>query len=286
MIDGMISNHYIALLDQDTILIKHPKDNDKTVKLYRIIALKTFRLTEFDKTIEKGTIGGFIEGLHNVDPDAPVWIANRARVFDDAKILHGSYISDSAVIFGNAQIKASRIKNYARAYGNVNIVESTISDLAEIKDNATLVNCNINNSAMVFNDANLTRCSLNIGSCARGNVIAIDTKLNNTTQIGGNARLINCELFNDAKVFDGRHDDKIFDDENELVYEVFDGNINDLQPVEFKFEGQTYNGYAWLIPGKSRSLVYSDMHGKEVLKTKLGMNLTVTAEELFNKPVF
>lgn len=284
--EEMISNSYVALLDQDTVLITHPLDKNKRVKLYRIVALKSFKLLDFDISIRQGTVGGLVEGLHNLDPDSPVWVANRARVFDNAKIMYGSLVTDSCVVFGNAEIRASRLKNYARVHGRAQVIDSTLSDLVEVKDNATVLESTMENSTMAFNNANLQRCHLKVGSCARGNVIAIDTVLDETTQIGGDARLINCKLLHDAKVFDGRHEDQTFDDETELKYEAFDGNLNDLQPVSFTFEGHNYNGYAWLIPGKSRSIVYSDSNGKNVLKTRTGMNLTITSEDLFGKPTF
>jgi carbonic anhydrase/acetyltransferase-like protein (isoleucine patch superfamily) len=282
----MIHNGYVALLDQDTVNLKHPTIENKFIKLYRICALKTFKLSEFGITIEKNTVGGYVEGLHNLDPDIPSWVGHRSRVFDNAKISYGSLLTESCVVFGNAEIKASRLKNYARVLGDAKVVESTLEDLVEIKDNATVVNSHMKNSTMAFNNATVQGSSLEIGSCARGDSILIDSHLTDTTQVGGTAKLINCNLLHDAKVFEGKHENITFDEEQELVYETFSGNLNDLKPVTFEFEGRTYSGYAWLIPGKSRSLVYQDKFGKNILKTRNSMNLTVTAKQLFGTEFF
>jgi len=284
--EGMIHNGYLALLDQDTVQLKHPTIQNKLIKLYRTIALKSFKLTEFDITIEKGTVGGYVEGLHNFNELTPSWVHHRCRVFDNAKISHGSYLTDSCVVFGNAEIRASRLKDHARVSENAIVVESTLEKLSDVKGNATLLQCRTTNSTMVFDNANLQRTSLEMGSCARGDVIALDCKLYDTTQIGGTAKLVNCVLKNDAKVFDGEYNDTTFDEETELVYETFRGNLSDLQHVTFTFEGVSYNGYAYIIPGKSRSLVYKDKSAKYILKTRNQMNLTVTSKQLYDTDVF
>ena len=149
----MIHNSYVALLDQDKITIKHPTNDSRQVTLYRICALKTFKLPAFDIVIEKNTVGGYVQGLHNLDPEAPSWVGHRSRVFDDAKILHGSLLTESCVVFGNAEIRASRLKHYARVLDDAQIIESTLENLVEVKGSATVLKSTMCNSTMVFNNA-------------------------------------------------------------------------------------------------------------------------------------
>tara|TARA_Y100000389_G_C17456332_1_gene518443 strand:+ start:2349 stop:3206 length:858 start_codon:yes stop_codon:yes gene_type:complete len=284
--DQMIHNSYVALLDQDKITIKHPTNDSRQVTLYRICALKTFKLPAFDIVIEKNTVGGYVQGLHNLDPEAPSWVGHRSRVFDDAKILHGSLLTESCVVFGNAEIRASRLKHYARVLDDAQIIESTLENLVEVKGSATVLKSTMCNSTMVFNNASIQDSSLKIGSCVRGNAIVLNTTLTDTTQIGGDARVVDCKLSNDAKIFDGKHEGKTFNVSQDLIYETFDGNLNDLKPVSFQFSGTDYSGYAWHIPGKSRSLVYRDKAGKHVLKTRNSMNLSITSKQLYDTDTF
>jgi carbonic anhydrase/acetyltransferase-like protein (isoleucine patch superfamily)/uncharacterized coiled-coil protein SlyX len=166
------------------------------------------------KTIELHTIGGYVESIDNLDPDVPVWVDHRARVFDSAKILNGSLVSESCVIYGNAEINASRVRHYARIHGNAKILKSTIKDLSEIKGNVVLTNCQVGNSAMVFEDAVVNNTILETGSCVRGQANVDRSILKDASQIQGNSQVINCKLSGRAVILDGMH-------QNETLYEDY-----------------------------------------------------------------
>lgn len=300
----MVQNDYVALLDADTINVKHPITK-KTIKLYRTIALKSFKLDRYDsaiiselerlteefssinsqileledkqenlnvvineltlkeefrrvkelqselkvnakhlenlktlaedielkisnnknildtKTIEKHTIGGYVQSIDNLDPNNPVWVDHRARVFDTAKIINGSLVTESCVIFGNAEIDASRVKHYARVHGNSKIVKSTVKDLSEIKGDAQLFNCQVGNSAMVFENAIVRNTILETGSCIRGNSIVDNCILKDASQIQGNSEVENCKLGGRSVILNGNHSNETFYEDYNLKTESY-----------------------------------------------------------------
>lgn len=300
----MVQNDYVALLDADTISVKHPLTK-KTIKLYRTIALKSFKLDRYDsaiiseleklteqfssinnqileledtqenlnvvinemtlkeefrrvkelqseletnakhlenlktlaedielkmlnnknildtKTIEKHTIGGYVQTIDNLDPNNPVWVDHRARVFDTAKIINGSLVTESCVIFGNAEIDSSRVKHYARVHGNSKIVKSTVKDLSEIKGDAQLFNCQVGNSAMVFENAIVRNTILETGSCIRGNSIVDNCILKDASQIQGESEVTNCKLGGRAVILDGNHSNETFYEDYNLKTESY-----------------------------------------------------------------
>jgi carbonic anhydrase/acetyltransferase-like protein (isoleucine patch superfamily) len=300
----MVQNDYVALLDADTINVKHPITK-KTIKLYRTIALKSFKLDRYDsviiselgklreefeliqneiielqtkqenfnvvineltlkeefrrvkelqseletnskrledlliqsedidlkmtnkrnildtKTIEKHTIGGYVQSLDNLDPDNPVWVDHRARVFDNAKILHGSLITESCVIYGNAEISSSRVKHYARIHGDSKVIKSMVKDLSEIKGNVKLFNCQLSNSSMVFENADVNNTILETGSCIRGNAVVNNCILKDTAQIQGKSQVTNCKLGGRAVILDGIHENQSFYEDYNLKTESY-----------------------------------------------------------------
>ena len=173
------------------------------------------------KTIEKHTIGGYVESLDNLDPVNPVWVDHRARVFDSAKILNGSLVTESCVIFGNAEIDASRVKHYARVHGNAKVTKSTVKDLSEIKGDAKIFNCQVGNSAMVFENATVNDTILETGSCIRGNSIVINCILKDTAQIQGDSQVTNCKLGGRAVILEGNHENETFYEDYNLKTESY-----------------------------------------------------------------
>jgi carbonic anhydrase/acetyltransferase-like protein (isoleucine patch superfamily) len=173
------------------------------------------------KTIEIHTIGGYVESIDNLDPDNPVWVDHRARVFDNAKILNGSLVTESSVIFGNSEIDASRIKNYARIHGNSKITKSTVKGLSEIKGNVKLFNCQVSNSAMIFEHADVSNTILETGSCIRGNAVVDRSILKDTSQIQGNSQVVNCKLGGRAVILEGEHSNASFYEDYNLKTESY-----------------------------------------------------------------
>lgn len=157
------------------------------------------------RTIEIHTIGGYAQSIDNFDPKNPVWIGNRARIFDSAKLLNGSLITESAMIFGDAKVDCSRIKNYARVHGNAEVIKSTLQDLCEVKGNVKLTNTQVSNSAMIFEGATVSDSILETGACIRGNCVVNKCILKDASQIQGDSEVINCKLSGRYVILEGRH---------------------------------------------------------------------------------
>lgn len=183
--------------------------NDVKSKLdhYKSIAEK--------RTIEVHSIGGYVQSIENLDSDTPVWVDHRSRVFDNSKILNGSLVTESCVIFGDAVVNASRLKNYARVHGKSEVINSYLEGLCEVKGNAKITRCQLSNSAMIFEDAVVENCILSTGTCIRGKSQVTDSILNDASQIQGESIVKNCKLSGRYVILDGEHiNQSYFEDYN------------------------------------------------------------------------
>lgn len=171
------------------------------------------------KVIEMHSIGGYVESLENLDPDNPVWVDHRCRVFDNAKILKGSLVTEGAVIFGNSIIESSRVRNYARIHGDAHIINSSIQDLTEIRGKSRVINTHVKNSAMIFENSRVEDCVLETGSCIRGNSYVKSSILKDTSQIQGDSEVINCKLSGRAVILNGNHQNESFYEDYNLKTE-------------------------------------------------------------------
>lgn len=189
----MIENEYAALLQHDTIKMRHPSKKDSVVTLYRIISTKSFKLTKFNKNVEKYDIGGYVESIDNLDPTNPVWIDHSGRVFDDAKILNGSYIRNVALIYENAKVDSSEVSDHCRVHGNSIVENSTLSSMAECKDNSVIKNnSKIKNSSKIYGDAVIDNSTFKVAATALGKCIVKDSSISDICLIDGDAEISNC----------------------------------------------------------------------------------------------
>lgn len=225
----MVQNSYIGLLDKDTITIKHPITK-QDVKLFRVISLKSFRLEIYNhenpeepilKPVKQFSIGGWVQSLDNLDTE-PVWVDHRVRVFDKAKIVSGSLVTENCLIFGNSVIESSRLENYCRIHGDAHVKNCKISDLTEVKGKTRIENSILKNSSMVFEDAIVENCELSVGSCIRGKAHVKFSKLTDTSQIQGDSQVSNCELSGRSVILTGVHENQNYFQDDNLKIDFFD----------------------------------------------------------------
>lgn len=276
---------YIGLLDNDWIEMKHPKTR-KFIKLYRIIALRTFQITplkqinldEFEvhirykkkieedlrkvservasyqkyhdgiqdskdniaimkaaanihrekfnksqleselnkfskfetQTISAYRIGGYVQGLDNIDSINPVWIDNKCRVFDNAKVLDESFLTESVVLYDNAIVRNSRLRNYVKIRDNASADNSYISDLVELKGNATIHRAFMSNSSMAFGDAVIQESIMNTGTIVRGNCRVSNSILYDISQVQGDSVVNGCNLSGRYCITEGKHENESY----------------------------------------------------------------------------
>lgn len=206
---------YLQLLTYDVIQIKHPSTK-KLISLYRIIALKTFKVG--DVIVEKYSIGGYVQSLDNIDQNTYNWVDGKSKVFDTAVISNGTYTNHNALIFGNAKVSRSQVINYARISGDSVVEDTLVTDLAEIRGNTTAIECELYNSSLIFENAEANNCKLHNGANLRGNSKSINCVLYDTAEVGGTAFAQNCKLTGGAYFKNGEHSNEVIDRDLELKF--------------------------------------------------------------------
>lgn len=194
---------YIELLPHDFITIKDPTDH-REIKLYRIISTQTFKMNvvregswnfQEDITIDRYTVGGYVESLDNINSDdQPVWISGSAKVWGKAKITNGTYLADSACVYGNAIVENSYIGNNARIFGKSQLKNSVCVDMVTVKDNTKLNGTIMLNQSMIYGNAVANKSKITGGSYVFGNSIITNTVLNDYSCIGGTSIVENTTL--------------------------------------------------------------------------------------------
>ena len=98
------------------------------VKLHRIKALNSFG------DINKGDLGGWIEGEKNLSQDGDAWVCGNATVFE------GAIVDDNAKVCGNATVCGNtKVGGDARVYGNAWVYDNaTVGGDARVGGNATI----------------------------------------------------------------------------------------------------------------------------------------------------
>lgn len=106
----------------------------KKITVHRIIAKTTIpAATGISETeiVEEGTLGGWVEGEHNLSQFGQSWIAGDAIVCGKARVRGDGYVGGCAVVSGNAIIDEmaavkdnARVSGMAELYGNCEIADS------------------------------------------------------------------------------------------------------------------------------------------------------------------
>lgn len=218
----MIENDYAAILQHDTIKIKHPsKKGNVAVDLYRIIATKSFKLYnskgEVIATVNKYDIGGFVESIDNLDPDNPVWIDHSARVFDSAKLLAGSYMRNNALLYENAIVNHSELAGHCRVHGNSVVENSQILDLVEIKDNSFIKESLLKNNVKIYEDARVINSYLYTAATAHGKCVITDSDIGDISEIRGNSIINKCKYSGRVVRESGEYNNEVLNKDIKLM---------------------------------------------------------------------
>ena len=136
--------------------MKKYKLTDKSIiynghTLYEIEAITDFGY------IMAGTKGGYIESENNLSHCGYCWIADNAKVYDNAIIRGNAFVCDNAKVYGNAAIHGN-----VRIFGDSIIYEdASIHGNAKIYGNARVFGCTfVYNNATIYDNAQVYGCAI------------------------------------------------------------------------------------------------------------------------------
>lgn len=178
----------ITLLTNNPITIKHPRNRNKLVRLYRIIANEDLFI--LNTTIPKGTIGGFVEKIENLNNS---WVVPNSKIFDSA-IVSNSLISGNSFIFDSARVEYSKISINSRIFNNAEVVNCEVSGKVDIHGNSKVNNSIIKDSAVIRGTAEVAFSEITQGAFISGPSKVNSCVIRDVSSVTGNSTLIKCTL--------------------------------------------------------------------------------------------
>lgn len=163
-------------------------------KLYRIQALKDFG------NVKTGDLGGYIESEYNLPHDNNSWVAGKAMVYGNSKLLGNSHAQDYAIV-KNTNLINTVVKDKSILV-NSYIKESIFVDYSYV-DNAILDNCTLSDHVLVTGSkdkAQLIACCLSNDVSIDGPVHIKNSVLENRVCIEGEIKLENVYWDDNRKI--------------------------------------------------------------------------------------
>ena len=103
------------------------KEND----YYRIKALKDFQLIT-GEMVQKGDLGGLVNGEHNLSQEGNCWISYYAGAFGKSSVKDNAVLKDSSMAYNSSTVSGNAVmKDCSLAFDN-----STVSGNAVMQDNS------------------------------------------------------------------------------------------------------------------------------------------------------
>ncbi len=147
--------------------------------LYRIKALKDFELVT-GETVQKGDLGGLVDGEHNLSQEGNCWIGYNAGACQKAKVVDNAVMKDCSRTLDNSTISGNAVlKDYSRAFDN-----STVSGNAVLKDYSRAFDNSTISGNAVMKDYSTIRDFSTISGNA---VMNGDSKAYDNSTVSGNA---------------------------------------------------------------------------------------------------
>lgn len=184
------------ILDSDYKTFFHPY-TQTPVRVFRVIYVKDVSwVNPFDEKkhlIKEGTIGGFIAKESNLSQDDDSIILNNGIVFGNAK-LKNSFVRDGACIFDDCLIEESEVFGYAKVFGKTLAKNCIFRDNCNIGGMLTMERDYITNSANISGACKIYDTSMYVGSIIRGQCNIYDCELTDVSEICGISTVRNCKL--------------------------------------------------------------------------------------------
>lgn len=130
-------------------------------ELYRIRATEEILNDKGGIVAQKGDLGGFVQSEENLGQSGYDWIADNAKVYDNAYISGGSIVRDNAEVFGNAVvldksdisgdcavsgdcvIDSSQISEHARVFGRAYVDKSILGGMISVFGNSIITSTDL-----------------------------------------------------------------------------------------------------------------------------------------------
>ena len=196
---------------------KHVNINGADIIVHRIKATEDLELVLDKKKsicIKKDTLGGWVEGYHNLNPlsDTNCWIHDNAIVCQNARVKNYAQVTDNAIICGNAVIDDdSSVKDSAFIGGNCELFDfSCVSGNAKLSgDSVLLASATVSDNAIIIGTKETNRKGISKQLLLKGSVyiygnaeITGASFLNGDIQVFGNSKLEKCYLEGRIDIWD------------------------------------------------------------------------------------
>lgn len=176
------------ILKTDYLTWKHPRKG-LPVKLYRIVALKTFSC--LGMTIKEGEIGGYIQNEKNLSQEDNSWVAQTAKVFDNVTLLN-SYVTNDAQVFENSTLENVKVTDKVRIFGTNKIVNAEIYNNVDV-ENAEIHNSILRNWSVACNKAVLNGVEMSGGSRISDSNVT-NSQLTEQAEVKSKSQILNCNF--------------------------------------------------------------------------------------------
>jgi len=131
--------------------------NGKSIKFYRIVALKDIFSTDGKLLVKKGEKGGFVFSEKNLSQEGSCWIYDDAEVFDDAIIADDAEVRGKARVYGDSNIcEKTQILDLAQVF------DSLISNNVVVCDNARVISSSIKGNLIINSHTEVVRQNINL----------------------------------------------------------------------------------------------------------------------------
>jgi NDP-sugar pyrophosphorylase family protein len=184
------------ILKNDHKTFLHPY-TENPVRVFRIIYVSdvtwTNPFTDTEHTISAGTIGGFIASEVNLSHTDTSVILNNAIVFGNAT-LKDTFVRDSASVFDDCSVIESEVFGTSRIFGKTKAKNCIFRDTCNVGGMLDLERCYITNSANISGVCRIHDTSMYVGSIIRGQCNVYDCQLTDVSEICGISTIRNCRL--------------------------------------------------------------------------------------------
>lgn len=130
--------------------------------LKRVVYLKDLT------NVRRGSLGGYIQGYHNLSSKGSCWVGGKAQVWGeaevkdsgsvtgDAKVWGDSIVSDSAAVSGLAEVFDSKLSGSSTVRQLSKVSKCIIGNTADVSGRAVVVGARLADNVRIYGNAKIT----------------------------------------------------------------------------------------------------------------------------------